>query len=367
MPTLPVFYLGHCLSVSQVFIDFQECFCSVRLHPNTARHNLIYVLKTKEGLPTLSLKDAASPQLHALQLSTLLFGKKDGPFWSRQCVTLLVPKYREHQQGRQEDPVLLDDLEKMLQQFSWVDDTLLPATTTWVLRWAQSKGCFPPSPPCSCNSPCSVLKCPTRKWNEEAVHQLDLFLEHQTNLYLSQISQLAVRVSHFSGFFVKCTQSPSPKLQKILDQEVSLRTPFDGDPRLRALKQTRPTQDQIRAEVLGGGHPSPLKTPLPSQETNDEVIEFQESSTQSLALAEQLGKKYTESQVFLKTQSMYIAHFRGKAKKKSERMSSLQTTLDYVSNITVSRLTLASCLAQCFDHSGRHLSLVRVYLKTALR
>ena len=48
-------------------------------------------------------------------------------------------------------------------------------------------------------------------------------------------------------------------------------------------------------------------------------------------------------------------------------MSSLQTTLDYVSNITVSRLTLASCLAQCFDHSGRFLSLVRVYLKTALR
>ena len=137
MPTLPVFYLGHCLSVSQVFIDFQECFCSVRLHPNTARHNLIYVLKTKEGLPTLSLKDAATPQLHALQLSTVLYGKKDGPFWSRQCVTLLIPKYQEHQQGLQEDPVLLDDLEKMLQQFSWVDDTLLPATTTWVLRWAQ--------------------------------------------------------------------------------------------------------------------------------------------------------------------------------------------------------------------------------------
>ena len=78
MPTLPVFYLGHSLSVAQVFIDFQECFCSIKLHPNTSRHNLIYVLRTKEGLPTLSLTDAASPQLHPLQLSTLLFGKKDG-------------------------------------------------------------------------------------------------------------------------------------------------------------------------------------------------------------------------------------------------------------------------------------------------
>ena len=202
-------------------------------------------------------------QLAPLQLSTLLFGKKDGPFWSRQCVTLLVPKYREHQQGRQEDPVLLDDLEKTLHQFSWVDDTLLPATTTWVLRWAQSKGFSPPSPPCSCTSPCSVLRCPTREWNEEAIHQLDLFLEHQTNLYLSQISQLAVRVSHFSGFFVKCTQSPTPNLQKLLDQEVSLKTPFDADPRLLALKQTRPTQDQIRAEVFGGCHPTPLNNPPP--------------------------------------------------------------------------------------------------------
>ena len=104
-------------------------------------------------------------------------------------------------------------------------------------------------------------------------------------------------------------------------------------------------------------------SPLPPQETTDNILEFQESSS----LAEQLGKRYTETQVFLKTQTLYIAHFRGKAKKKSERMSSLQSALDYVSTITVSRLTLASCLAQCFDYSGRHLSLVRVYLKTALR
>merc|ERR1711940_397180 len=38
-----------------------------------------------------------------------------------------------------------------------------------------------------------------------------------------------------------------------------------------------------------------------------------------------------------------------------------------LSTITVSRLTLASCLAQLFDYSGRHLALCRVYLKTALR
>ena len=329
MPTLPVFYLGHCLSLSQVFIDFQECFTSVRLHPKTALHNFIYVLKTKEGLPTLSLKDAASPQLHPLQSSTVLFGKKDGPFWSRQCVVLLIPKYREHHQGPPEDPVLLDDLERMLQQFSWVDDTLLPATTAWVLRWSESKGCLPPSPSCLCNSPCSILNCPTRKWDEKAVHQLDFFLEQQTNLYLSRICQLAVRVSHFSGYFVKCTQSPSPKLQQLLDQEISLKTPFDNDPRLLALKQSRPTQDQIRAEVLRGGHSSPLRTPLPSQGKDSEIMEIQESSTKPSASAEQLGKVYTESQVFLKTQSMYIAHFQGKAKKKSERMFSLQETLDH--------------------------------------
>ena len=114
---------------------------------------------------------------------------------------------------------------------------------------------------------------------------------------MSQITQLAVRVSHFSGFYVKCTQSPTPKLQKLLDQEVSLKTPFDSDNRLQTLKQARPTQEQIRAEVSGGGHSTPLGTPLPPQETTNNIIEFQEPSS----LAEQLGKKYTETQVFLKT------------------------------------------------------------------
>ena len=74
---------------------------------------------------------------------------------------------------------------------------------------------------------------------------------------MSQITQLAVRVSHFSGFYVKCTQSPTPKLQKLLDQKVSLKTPFDSDRRLQALKHARPTQDQIKAEVSGGGSPHP--------------------------------------------------------------------------------------------------------------
>ena len=157
------------------------------------------------------------------------------PFWSRQGVNSLYPNI-VNTLGARKTLSFWTTWKKCYASFSWVDDTLLAGTTTWVLRWSFSRGFSPPSPPCSCANPCQVLKCPTRKWNEDAIKQLDLFLEYQTNLYMSQITQLAIRVSHFSGFYLKCTQSPNPKLQKLLDQEVSLKTPFDSDSRLQSFK-----------------------------------------------------------------------------------------------------------------------------------
>ena len=83
----------------------------------------------------------------------------------------------------------------------------------------------------------------------------------------------------------------------------------------------------------------------------------------------QLGKSYQRDQVFLKNPSVYLAYFHQGHKKKSPKFSTYEELTIWRSEnkVQICRLTISSFLAQQFDFSGRHLALVRTYLKQALR
>ena len=85
--------------------------------------------------------------------------------------------------------------------------------------------------------------------------------------------------------------------------------------------------------------------------------------------ASQLGKSYKDDQVFLKNPEVYLAYFHKGSKKKSPKFSNYEDLIRWKkkTKIVTCRLTMTSFLAQLFDFSGRHLSLVRAYCKEALR
>ena len=165
-----------------------------------------------------------------------------------------------------------------------------------------------------------------------------------------------IEVASFSNFSIKHFQSVNPKLQSQLDQSNLLKSKQPLDPRLETLIANRPTGSQIQTEILKSKNMKITTAPADGEDT-------------LMGKVSQLGKSYLNDKIFLKNPGVYLAYFHQNHKRKSPKFSTYEHMKMWRSenNIQICRLTMSSFLAQCFDFSGRHLALIRTYLKQALR
>ena len=354
MSSLNLFYLSHVLSVNALFLDFQECFNSLKLSSQTSLQNLIYCLKTGEGVPTYNLSKSDGV-VHPLVMTHASFGFSDIPRFTQRCVERLVDVYQQHVKDSTISPELLEDLRFITYALTWVDDSVLPACCWKTIGWAERQDRPPPMPTCSCTTLCKDWHCPTRVITDQDLVVFNTYIQRETDAYLLLLATAMIKVASFSNFSIKHFQSVNPSLQAQLDQSDLLKPKGPLDPRLTTLIANRPSGSQIQSEILKSKN---LKiTPAP---TGEDTLTVKVS---------QLGKSYLKDKIFLKNPGMYLAYFDQSHKRKSPKFSTYAQMQEWrkENNVEVSRLTMSSFLAQCFDFSGRHLALIRTYLKQALR
>ena len=355
MSSLNLFYLASTVSVNAIFLDFQECFNSLKLSDQTSLQNIIYCLKTSQNIPSYNLKESDG-QLHPLILTHASFGFCDIPRFTQRSVEKLVDIYVKYKENPTISSDVLQDLRRICHLLTWVDDSIIPACHWRVIEWAESQGRFFSISHCSCVSPCQDWTCPTRKLTPQDLEGFQKYIQIETSNYLFTMAQAMVEVATFSNFTIKHFKSVESGLQTRLDQSDILKPKGEMDPRLKILTKNRPSGSQIQSEIQRS-----KKLKLKTSPTDDESKLGEKVS--------QLGKSYKDGQVFLKDPSIYLAYFCHGHKKKSPKFSSHQELSSWraENKIQISRLTLTSFLAQLFDFSGKHLALIRTYLKQALR
>ena len=86
MSSLNLFYLASTLSVNVIFLDFSECFNSLKLSEQTSLHNIIYCLRNSQNnLPSYNLRESDG-QVHPLILTHASFGFCDIPRFTQRSV-----------------------------------------------------------------------------------------------------------------------------------------------------------------------------------------------------------------------------------------------------------------------------------------
>ena len=355
MSSLNLFYLAHTISVNMIFLDFQECFNSLKLSEQTSLQNIIYCLKTSQNLPSYNLKHSDG-QVHPLVLTHASFGFCDIPRFTQRSVEKLVDVYVENKKCSTIDPDILQDLRFICHTLTWVDDSVIPACYWRVIQWAEKQGRFSPLSSCSCVSQCREWNCSTRSLTQQDVDKFHTYIQRETSSYLLTVARAMVEVSNFSSFTIKHYKSVGVDLQDKLDKSGLLTPKGVIDPRLQTLIASRPTGAQIQSEIQRNKKLKMKSSPVEEEAGMGEKVS-------------QLGKSYQNGQVFLKNPSVYLAYFHQGHKRKSPKFSTHEElTLWRAENkIQVCRLTITSFLAQQFDFSGKHLALVRTYLKHALR
>ena len=161
MSSLNMFYLAHMISDDALFIDFSECFNSLRLSQETSLQNVVFTLKDERGQPTYNLKKSDG-KLHPLVLTHASFGCSDIPKFSQRCVERLVETYEKNCKGSTISHSILEDLKFICKLLTWVDDSIIFSFFRRTCEWAAGEGRFPPLSKCSCQPSCRDWQCPSR-------------------------------------------------------------------------------------------------------------------------------------------------------------------------------------------------------------
>ena len=355
MPSLNRFSLGATLSLSVLFLDFEDCFGSLRHSINTQLHSVVFCLKTAAGFPSYDLAQAPSGRLHPLIQSSSSFGASDVPALSQRAVSLMVQVYKEHHPDPEVDSATLDDLEDIYKNNCYVDDCQLTAYTNKVLKWAKTFNREPPFPTCGCVSSCRSWECESLQITDKDLQDYQVFIKRETQQYLLHMAASFLKVSNFSSHRVKFVRGMSEEMQKLIDDSSMVEAQVPSPPTM-TLDVIRPSRDQIQEELKR----------CHKQLTPDENGE----DTDQESVVAQLGKAYLGEDVYLKTKSLYLAYYKnGKSKQKSPKFYTLDSLQKWCMNnsVVVCKLTLASFAGQLFDTSGTHLSTVRSYIKEACR
>ena len=355
MPSLTRFSLGATLSLSVLFLDFEDCFGSLKHSYNTQLNSIVFCLKTAAGFPSYDLSQSPAGTLFPLIQSSSSFGASDVPALSQRAVSLMVQVYREHHPNPEVDPATLDDLEDTYKNNCYVDDCQLTAYTSKVLKWAESFGRIPPFPTCECAKSCLSWECETLQLTDKDLQDYQIFIKRETQQYLLHMAGSFLQISNFSSHRVKFVRGMNQEMQKLVDETRMVESQVPANPNM-ALDVIRPSKDQIQEE-LKRSH----KQWSPDEDNEEAGLE---------SVAAQLGKAYQDEDVYLKTKSLYLAYYKnGKSKQRSPKFctfTSLQKWFEDKS-VEVCKLTLASFAGQLFDTSGIHLSTVRSYIKEACR
>ena len=258
MPSLSHFSLGATLSLSVLFLDFEDCFGSLQHSINTQLHSVVFCLKTPTGLPSYDLSQAPTGTLHPLIQSSSSFGASDVPALSQKAVSLMVQVYKDHHPNPDIDAATLDDLEDIYKNNCYVDDCQLTAYTNKVLRWAKSFNREPPFPTCGCIASCRSWVCETLQLTEQDLQDYQVFIKQETNGYLLHMATSFLKVSNFSSHRVKFVRGMTEEMQQIIDKSRIVLDQVPAPPAM-TLDVVRPSRDQIQEELrrCPWGSPAP--------------------------------------------------------------------------------------------------------------
>ena len=357
MPPLSRFYLGAALSLGVLFLDFTDSFGSLKHSYQTAKQSIVYCLKTEEGeLPCYDLSQSKDGILYPLLQTSSSYGAKDAPALSQRAVSRMVEVYREHCPKQEVDDDTLEELQRVVTSCCYVDDSFLSAQASKVLTWSASSGtAVPPFPSCSCKTSCYNWKCPTLIVTSQDMDKYDCFVKQEVPNYLLHLASSFLKIANFSRHRVKHIKANNLETQKVIDASQLIQTQTPTLPEMPHLVK-RPSTDQLQEEIQKGAK-------------KDLLFDGEDPAPQLPEEAAQLGKVYKEDDVYLKTTHVYIGYFRGRSKQKSPHFNCYQKARDWceVKRVKVSKLTLSSLGGQMWDVQGRHLVLVRSFIKEATR
>ena len=347
LPRFTKLSLVTALSRNSLFVDIEDCYGCLRNSVEDARQAVVFCLKTKNGLPSYDLNQCPDGTLFALLQASSSFGQADVSRLSQMALSRMATVYRQHRGVEGVGELELQDIETVLKLFSYADDSQVPALTHRVLRWCESQGRPPPRPPCLCPASCESWDCTSLSFTSEDIAMFDTFMKKETESYLVCLAAGFVKVANFSQHFVKFVSGTSARMQAKLDEAGV--TAHQSAPSLDLKSDViRPTPEQVRSEVGGQG-----------------PVEKMESG----GLAGQLGKTYTDTQVFLKTQRIYICHYVGKSKRKTPAFGDYDSIWQHCvsKGVKISKISISSLVGSFWDPAGVHLCQVRAYVKEAAR
>ena len=356
MPPLSRFYLGAALSLGVLFLDFTDSFGSLKHSHQTAKQSIVYCLKTEEGLPCYDLSQSKDGLLYPLLQTSSSYGAKDAPALSQRAVSRMVEVYKKHCPKQEVDDDTLEELQRVVTSCCYVDDSFLSAQASKVLSWCASSGTMvPPFPSCSCKTSCYNWKCSTMVVTSQDMDKYDYFVKQAVPKYLLHLANSFLKIANFSRHRVKHIKANTLETQKIIDDSQLIKTQTPALPEMPHLVK-RPSTDQLQEEIQRGAR-------------KDLSFEEEDPDSRLSEEAAQLGKVYKEDDVYLKTTHVYISYFRGKSKQKSPHFHCYQKARDWceIQGVKVSKLTLSSLGGQMWDVQGRHLVLVRCFIKEATR
>ena len=356
MPPLSRFYLGAALSLGVLFLDFTDSFGSLRHSTETAKQSIVYCLKSKDCLPTYDLSQSEDGVLYPLLQSSSSYGAKDAPALSQRAVSRMVEMYKAHCPEQEVDKETLDELQQVVANCCYVDDSYLSAQASKLLAWSQENSSTKLSfPSCACKKECHDWKCPTLSLTSRDLEEYEAFVRREVPHYLSHLARSFLRVANFSSHRVKHIKAPNLEVQKVIDEAQLVQAQTPPLPDMPGLVK-RPSSAQLQEEIQRGAK-------------SDLTLPEEDSTLKLEGSAAQLGKVYKDADVYLKTTHVYISYFQGRSKKKSPHFTNYKSAKDWCGfhKVKVSKLTLSSFGGLLFDGQGRHLVLVRSFVKEATR
>ena len=336
------------------YLDVEDAYGCLKNSLTDARHSIVLCLKTKNGLPSYDLNQCPDGILHPLVQTLSSFGQQDVSRMSQVALSRMASVYREHCTGGEIDEDIMVDVQSVLTSFSYADDSQIPAQVHRVMEWSQRRGRAPPRPLCACKTSCDLWTCESLVMTSADLHAYDEFMREESRKYLCSVSSAFVKMANFSSHKIKFVRATNPTTQLLLDQAGVTSNQLPAAP-LAVYDVVRPTPVQVRAEVVRGADIA---------DCGGEAGEGAGSEA-----ASQLGKTYSDGQIFLKTQKLYICHYVGKSKRKTPTFDSYDKLREFcdAGRVRVSKISLSSLCGLFWDPAGRHLSIPRLYVKEATR
>ena len=347
LPRFTTLSLVTALSMDSLFVDIEDCYGCLRNSAHDARQAIVFCLKTEAGLPSYDLNQCPDGVLHALVQASSSFGQADVSRFSQMALSRMATTYQQYCASGEVNELLLQDIDAVLKMFSYADDSQIPALTHKVLRWSSSQGRSAPKPGCLCSTPCEDWSCSTIDLTSENVAAFDSFIKAETESYLVHLAVGFVKVANFNQHFVKFISGTTPRMQEKLGEVGATTGQLIPSLDLKS-DLVRPSPEQLKSEVGGK---------VTMEEDNEGGI------------AGQLGKSYTDTEAFLKTQKLYVCHYVGKSKRRTPAFGDYDGLRQHCAskNVRISKISLSSLAGCLWDPAGVHLCQVRAYVKEAAR